>query len=136
MIKESEVRFEAFCGSGPGGQYRNRHANCVRAIHDATGTVATATSERSMRQNKKAAFEALKAKIEAKVSGLRASQRKARHDAKPDAAFGHAIRVYRACGKDQGVVDRRLSNTYPISTLWNGELDNLIADILRSRIES
>lgn len=131
MIDERDVRYEAFSGSGPGGQYRNRHANCVRAIHVPTGTVATSTSERSLTQNKKNAFENLKAKVAAKISGLRAEQKRKRYDEKPDATFGNAIRIYRLCGKDQSVIDRRIDGQFNINTLKRGDMDELLDALLR-----
>lgn len=134
MIDERDVRYEAFCGQGPGGQYRNRHANCVRAIHEPTGTVAVATSERSLRQNKEAALANLKAKIKAKVDGWRAQQKRKRRDEKPDATFGNAIRIYRLCGKDQSVIDRRVPGQFHINTLKRGQLDELLDAIMRSQI--
>lgn len=135
MIPLSEVRFEAFSG-GPGGQYANRHLNCVRAIHEPTGTVAVASSERSMRQNKAAALENLKAKIKAKFDGWRSEQRRKRHDAKPDATFGHAIRIYRLCGKDQSVIDRRVDGQFGIEALKRGKLDPLLRAIQRAQAKN
>lgn len=130
MIDERDVRYEAFSGSGPGGQYRNRHANCVRAIHMPTGTVATSTSERSLTQNKKNAFENLKAKLEAKFSGFRAQQKRKRYDEKPDATFGNAIRIYRLCGKDQSVIDHRVEGQFHINTLKRGQMDELLKAVM------
>ena len=128
IFDERDVEFEAFSGSGPGGQYRNRHANCIRATHVPTGIKAVSTSERSLRQNKANALASLRAKLAALMDGVRGEQRKARHDAKPDAAYGHAVRVYRLCGKDQGVIDRRApGRSWPISVLTRGDLDDLMA---------
>ena len=127
IFNERDVVFEAFSGSGPGGQYRNRHANCCRATHVPTGIRATATSERSLTQNKSQALANLRAKLAALADDARESRKKARHDEKPDAAYGHAIRVYRLCGKDQGVVDRRApGRSWPISVLTRGDLDDLL----------
>lgn len=134
MIDERDVKYECFAGSGPGGQNRNKCQICVRATHVPTGTVATATSERSLRQNKLNAFENLKAKIQAKVDGWRASQKRKRRDEKPDATFGNAIRIYRLCGKDQSVIDRRVDGTFHINTLKRGELDDLLKEIMKTHI--
>ena len=130
MIDEREVRYEAFRGSGPGGQHKNKTANCVRAIHEPTGTVAVATSERSLTQNKRAALDSLKAKLKAKFDGWRAIQKRKRRDEKPDATFGNAIRIYRLCGKDQSVIDRRVSGQFSINVLKRGQLDELLKAIM------
>lgn len=129
MIDERDVEYECFSGSGPGGQARNKCMVCVRATHVPTGTVAVATSERSLRQNKEAALSNLKAKIKAKVDGWRAQQKRKRHDEKPDATFGNAIRIYRLCGKDQSVIDRRVPGQFHINTLKRGQLDELLKAI-------
>lgn len=131
MIDERDVRYEVFSGSGPGGQNRNKCQTCVRAIHEPTGTVAVSTSERSLRQNKQNALDNLKAKVAAKISGFRAEQKRKRHEEKPDATFGNAIRIYRLCGKDQSVVDRRVDGQFNINTLKRGQLDELLMAILR-----
>lgn len=54
-----DIFFEPFSGTGPGGQNRNKKAKCVRLSHPASGTAVTATRERSLEQNKKAALHQL-----------------------------------------------------------------------------
>lgn len=49
-----------FRGSGGGGQHRNKHANCCRIRHPASGVSATGQSSRSREQNKRDAFRALR----------------------------------------------------------------------------
>lgn len=64
-VREQDVEFHLFSGSGPGGQNRNKTENCVRAVHRPTGIEAKAESERSLRQNKAAALAALSARVHA-----------------------------------------------------------------------
>lgn len=126
-FSEADVRYEAFAGSGPGGQYRNKHQNCIRAIHEPTGIVAVATSERSQTQNKAAALALLKARLRAVVAAREAREKKARRDAKPAAGFGGAaIRTYRLCGKDVGVVDHRSGIRTGVDALLAGKIDPLL----------
>ncbi len=47
--KDFEVTY--FSGKGKGGQYRNRHKNCVRIKHPASGALVTGQSYRSRKQN-------------------------------------------------------------------------------------
>ena len=54
-ITDLEVTY--FSGKGAGGQYRNRHKNCVRIKHLGSGVIVTGQSQRSKRQN---ILEALK----------------------------------------------------------------------------
>jgi protein subunit release factor B len=55
--KDFEVSY--FCGSGPGGQARNKVASGVQIIHKESGAIGRASDSRSQAENKKAAFERL-----------------------------------------------------------------------------
>ena len=131
MFGRTDVRFECFSGKGPGGQYRNRHAICVRAIHLPTGTVAVATSERSLSQNMKAALASLDAKLARAKEDAAAARRRDAYDRKPDASFGNAIRTYRMCGSDQGIVDHRTGMVWPIDFLKRGRIDPMLQSARR-----
>jgi peptide chain release factor len=52
----SEVEFEFFRGSGPGGQHRNTTDSGVRVRHIPTGLVAQATENRSQLRNREYAL--------------------------------------------------------------------------------
>ncbi|MCI5058973.1 MAG: peptide chain release factor H [Flavobacteriales bacterium] len=56
---ESEIRYEAFRASGPGGQHVNKVSTAIRAIHQPTGLAVTCSESRSQAQNKKLAKEKL-----------------------------------------------------------------------------
>jgi protein subunit release factor B len=53
-----------FVASGPGGQHRNKTESGVRLAHRPTGVVVTATERRSQAQNRGAALERLRARLE------------------------------------------------------------------------
>jgi protein subunit release factor A len=55
VLKESDIRFEPFRGSGAGGQHRNKTDSCIRAVHVPSGVSVIATEQRSQHQNKKVA---------------------------------------------------------------------------------
>ncbi len=55
--KDFDVSY--FCGSGAGGQARNKVASGVQIIHRESGAIGRASDSRSQAQNKKAAFERL-----------------------------------------------------------------------------
>lgn len=128
-----DVRFEAIKGRGHGGQNVNKCANCIRATHEPTGIVVHATRERSLPQNKKAAIEELTRRLEGLAEARAAQDRRDRYDAKPDATFGNAVRVYRLVGQNQGIVDRRVDRTFPIDVLKRGKLDDLLSAIISQR---
>jgi protein subunit release factor A len=55
--KDLDITF--FSGSGAGGQYRNKHQNCVRIKHRDSGVIVTGQEERSKEQNLRNAFKRL-----------------------------------------------------------------------------
>jgi peptide chain release factor 1 len=63
VIDLNDVDVEQYNGSGPGGQHRNKTANCVRAKHRPTGLEAKSESERSLTQNRRLALQALAARV-------------------------------------------------------------------------
>jgi ribosome-associated protein len=63
LLAECEETF--FIGSGPGGQHRNKTESGVRLSHPPTGVTVTATERRSQLQNRGAALERLRARLEA-----------------------------------------------------------------------
>jgi len=55
-IEKKDFDINYFSGSGPGGQHRNKHKNCVRLKHKDSGAIAIGQSHRSRRQNLKEAL--------------------------------------------------------------------------------
>ena len=55
-ITKKDFRIEFFSGTGKGGQYRNKHQNCVRLHHSDSGVLVTGQSYRERRANIKEAF--------------------------------------------------------------------------------
>jgi len=58
-LTKKDFRIEWFSGSGAGGQHRNKHQNCCRIIHIATGLRAQGTESRERVSNQRTAFERL-----------------------------------------------------------------------------
>lgn len=59
LVRREDVRVDIFRASGPGGQHRNKVETAVRLTHIPTGTVVTATEERSQHQNRAVAWDRL-----------------------------------------------------------------------------
>jgi len=55
-ITKKDLIVEYFSGTGSGGQHRNKHQNCVRLHHPASGTLVTGQSYRERRYNIKEAL--------------------------------------------------------------------------------
>jgi peptide chain release factor 1 len=51
QVTRKDFRIDYFSGTGAGGQYRNKHQNCVRLTHNETGIVTTGQEQRSREQN-------------------------------------------------------------------------------------
>jgi len=58
-LSKKDFRIEWFSGTGKGGQHRNKHQNCCRIIHIATGLRAQGTESRERQANQKTAFTRL-----------------------------------------------------------------------------
>lgn len=55
--KDFEVTW--FSGTGGGGQHRNKHQNCCRIKHKATGIIKTGQSQRERSANQREALQAI-----------------------------------------------------------------------------
>lgn len=50
-VTKKDFEIDYFSGTGAGGQYRNKHQNCVRIRHPESGAMATGQSNRERRSN-------------------------------------------------------------------------------------
>lgn len=67
-LVKSDFKVEWFSGTGKGGQHRNKHQNCCRITHVATGLSANGTRGRDRQTNQRDAFNVLAARILAHYS--------------------------------------------------------------------
>ena len=127
LVPETEIRYETFRSSGPGGQHANVTASAVRATHLRTGIRARCQSERSQHRNRALARELLSAKVRAAHEDELRREKAIEHQARPSAAFGSQIRSYLG---DEGVVrEHRTGRTVPrLAKILNGELEQLWPD--------
>lgn len=58
-LTKKDFDVDWFSGTGGGGQHRNKHMNCCRITHIATGLRATGQSYRERPRNQEEAFEKL-----------------------------------------------------------------------------
>jgi protein subunit release factor A len=58
-VTKKDLEVTWFSGSGAGGQHRNRHQNCCRIYHPASGARATGQESRSRVQNCRRALHRL-----------------------------------------------------------------------------
>jgi len=50
-VTKKDLEIEYFSGTGAGGQYRNKHQNCVRLKHPDSGAIVTGQSNRERSSN-------------------------------------------------------------------------------------
>lgn len=56
-------RWEAFRGSGPGGQKRNKTSSAVRVVHEPTGIAVVSSESRSQAENRMRALRRLRHRV-------------------------------------------------------------------------
>ena len=58
-VTKKELDIDYFSGTGAGGQYRNKHQNCVRIRHQPSGAIVTGQSCRDRKSNEREAIKNL-----------------------------------------------------------------------------
>jgi len=66
-ITKKDFTVQAFRGSGPGGQHRNKTDSAIRIIHSASGAVGESQTDRSQYRNKRLALQRLVASKKFKI---------------------------------------------------------------------
>ena len=66
-ITKKDFDIDYFSGTGAGGQYRNKHKNCVRLKHKESGVISTGQSNRDRISNMKEAIKGLLENIKFKL---------------------------------------------------------------------
>jgi len=59
ILSQKDLDISYFCGSGAGGQARNKVASGVQMRHEESGAIGRASDSRSQHDNKKSAFQRL-----------------------------------------------------------------------------
>ncbi len=125
-IKESDIKKEIFCASGPGGQSVNTTYSAVRLTHIPTGVVASCQDEKSQIKNLEKAMKVLKARV---YEIERRKQQEALASTRKEAIKGgdRSVKI-RTYNFPQGrVTDHRIGLTlYNLDDVLNGNLTPFI----------
>lgn len=94
-IPEKDLEIQAFArSSGPGGQNVNKVATAVRIVHKPTGLAVVSSVHKSQQQNRQAALQILKGKLELLEEEKRQKERQEAAGGKLDMGWGTQIRSY------------------------------------------
>lgn len=125
-VKESDLRVDSFCSSGPGGQSVNTTYSAIRLTHLPTGTVATCQDQKSKLKNYEKALSVLRSRIYEQEL-----QKKLAADAvkrKTMVSSGDRSAKIRTYNYPQGrVTDHRINLTlYNLPDVVNGDIGEII----------
>ena len=125
-LKESDIRKDTYCSSGPGGQSVNTTYSAIRLTHIPTGIVVTCQDEKSQLKNLAKAMSELRTRIYnmeyQKYIDEIASKRKTM------VSTGDRSAKIRTYNWPQGrVTDHRINLTlYNLQAIINGDIDEII----------
>jgi len=125
-IKNSDVRIDYFCSSGPGGQSVNTTYSAVRLTHIPTGIVAQCQDQKSQHKNKDKAFKVLRTRIyEMELQKKLEADSAKRNSLVSSGDRSAKIRTYNyAQGR---VTDHRIGLTlYDLSNIINGDIHKIV----------
>ena len=125
-VKESDLRVDSYCSSGPGGQSVNTTYSAIRLTHIPSGIVAQCQDQKSKLKNYDKALSVLRSRIYEvelqkhleEISGKR----------KTMVSTGDRSAKIRTYNFPQGrVTDHRIGLTlYNLSNIMNGEIEEII----------
>ena len=128
-IKDSDIRKDTYCSSGPGGQSVNTTYSAVRLTHIPTGIVAQCQDQKSQHKNYDKALKVLRSRIYEielqkrleELSGKRKSM----------VVTGDRSAKIRTYNYPQGrVTDHRIGLTqYNLTNVVNGDLEKFIEEL-------
>ena len=139
-IDPSELHFDVYRSSGPGGQSVNTTDSAVRVTHEPTGIAVSMQDEKSQRQNREKAMRVLRARLYDQK--LAAQQAEIASERRSQVGSGERSEKVRTYNFPQGrVTDHRIKHTaHNLDQVLAGDLheftDALAAEEKRRRLEA
>ncbi len=129
-IEPSELKFDVYRSSGPGGQSVNTTDSAVRVTHLPTGLVVTCQDEKSQHKNKAKALQVLRARLLDRMEQERHDR--ISEERKSQVGSGDRSERIRTYNFPQGrVTDHRINLTiYRLDQVIAGMLDEVILPVI------
>ena len=134
-IKDSEVRVDTMCASGPGGQGVNTTYSAVRLVHLPSGMIVSCQDERSQRKNLAKAMQVLRSRLlEKKMRDEDAARSASRKKMVGTGDRSERIRTYNF--PQNRVTDHRINLTlYCLDRVVEGDLDQLVKSLRKAEMQ-
>ena len=125
-LEEKDLRFDAFCSSGPGGQSVNTTYSAVRITHLPTNTVVQCQDEKSWHKNKARALQVLRSRLyDVKLREQHEAIAKERRGMIGSGDRSEKIRTYNF--PQDRVTDHRIGLTvHDLPTRMNGAIGDIV----------
>jgi len=128
-LDTSDVKEMITTATGPGGQNVNKVSTAVHLIHEPTGIEVRMQDTKSQSQNRQKAWKLLRARLyERQRAEQEAKRAERRHAMIGSGSRAEKIRTYRF--KDAIVVDHRISRSFSLQGLLQGDLQGLIDELI------
>ncbi len=129
-ISKDDLKIDTYRSSGAGGQHVNVTDSAVRITHMPTNTVVSCQDERSQLLNRQSAMQILRSKLFEIEQQKKKDEIEGIRGAKKDISWGNQIRSY-VLAPYQLIKDHRTDcEIGDVSSVLNGELDDLIKKYL------
>ena len=129
VIPDSDVKMDITTAQGPGGQNVNKVATAVKMVHIPTGIEVRMQESKSQQQNRAKAWQLLRTRVYDHYQKLKDAQRLEKRAAMIGSGErSERIRTYRY--KENIAVDHRLNQSFNLSKLLTGELDEMIDGLI------
>jgi peptide chain release factor 1 len=134
-LNESDLRFDVYRSSGPGGQSVNTTDSAVRVTHIPTGTVVICQNEKSQHKNKASALRVLRSRLlEAELAKQEESERSQRRSLVKSGDRSEKIRTYNF--PQDRITDHRINlSQRNLKSVLDGEINGLI-EALRAHAQA
>jgi peptide chain release factor 1 len=128
-LNMNDVRVDVYRSGGAGGQSVNTTDSAVRMTHIPTGLVVAVQDERSQLQNRERAKTIMIARLyEIEIERQRSEQENERRSQVGTGERSEKIRTYNY--PQSRVTDHRLNMNYNLQTVINGDLDQIIDELI------